>query len=182
IVFQDPSDSLNNYTTSFNASIARSTLAIPVPTSTSAISSSRETTSENKDANTTNYIVIGTTIPVLVIAFLLVGVLITWRWKKGMRQASSKASVSHAQPYLQQKAELEHAERRRYELNGEERRYEMAADLTRQEILAAETDEDHISHEMLAERAPNRPTIFQYTQELRGEEYAKELEAPASSP
>ena len=55
----------------------------------------------------------------------------------------------------------------------------MAADHTQQEILAAETDEEHSSHEMLAERTPNRPTIFQYAQELRGEEYAKELDVLA---
>ena len=96
IAFQDPSDPLNNLTTSLNASIARSTPAIPVPTSSSTISSSRETASGNKEADTADYIVIGNTVPILVIAFLVAGVFIAWRRKNGIKQASTAASSSHA--------------------------------------------------------------------------------------
>jgi len=68
--------------------------------------------------------------------------------------------VDGSQPYLQQKSELEAEERAKYELEAEERRYEIAGD---------------IIHEMSDELA-RRENPRTKTQELKGEEFSKELQ------
>ena len=66
-----------------------------------------------------------------------------------------------SQPYLQQKAELEAEENRKHELEAEERKYEMGT--------AGER------YELSAEEGQRKPSC---RQELRGEEYSRELEVP----
>ena len=84
--------------------------------------------------------------------------------------AINKGLSEDTQPYLQQKAELEAEETRKNELHAEEQRSELAED-TIQEMQ----DRDH-SHEILTKASPAMPSL-QTTQELRGEEFSKELEA-----
>jgi len=67
--------------------------------------------------------------------------------------------VDGLQAYLQQKSELEAEERGKYELEAEERRYEITGD---------------IIHEMSDELA-RRENARTKTQELKGEEFSKEL-------
>lgn len=73
------------------------------------------------------------------------------------------------QPYLQQKAELEAAQKRQLELDGREVRYEMDGAQTRHEVEGAESANE------MSERPWLQGSLL-LTHELRGEEHSKELE------
>ena len=78
------------------------------------------------------------------------------------------------QPYLQQKAELEAEEKRRIELEAVEVRYEMDGGDDRKEMPAPGSD---VRTEIDTTTRPSMPSLRE-TQELRGEEFSRELEVP----
>ena len=97
------------------------------------------------------------------------------RWQKWKKKQKSNASEpptevlensEQTQPYLQQKAELEDEERQRHEWESEHKVYELGTGRAKYEMPAV--------REML-----NTEDLFvQSRQELRGEEYARELWSP----
>ncbi len=93
-----------------------------------------------------------------------------------MRKDSTRDTsdiLDKSQPYLQQKAELEAEERRKFELEAQEKRYELDADDT---IHEAE-GENH-RHEFSTERIRSPMLSIRTRQESRGEEYSRELGSP----
>ena len=78
---------------------------------------------------------------------------------------SKKEGSQHEdqQPYLQQKAELEAEEKRKYELEARERRYEIGVEGERYELPVEGQD-----------------MMIRTRQELRGEEHSTELGVPQS--
>lgn len=78
------------------------------------------------------------------------------------------------QPYLQQKAELEAEEKRRLELEAVEVRYEMDGETSRKAMPAPGND---VRNEIDTVTRPPMPSLRE-RQELRGEEFSRELEAP----
>ena len=106
---------------------------------------------------------IGIAIPFVVGALLLLALLLWRRYRrnKGANAATAEHVESEgAQPYLQQKPELEAQEKRKQELDAEERRYEL--------------DGESGIHEM-SDRSNNDLPASRVLQELRGEEHAREL-------
>lgn len=112
-------------------------------------------------------VVIGVIVPITFIALTLTCILTWRRFQKrkvvasGIAAMISTESSQDAQPYLQQKAELEAEERRRHELEAEERQFEV--------------DGTNEIHEMITEGATRRISALQ---ELRGPEHSQELEVP----
>lgn len=109
----------------------------------------------------------GVAIPVTLLGLVLLGFVIYKRrkTKKTLKEqdASSQRQGSpreDSQPYLQQKAELEAEEKRKYELEARERRLEMGTEVERYELPVEEG------------------RMIQTRQELRGEEHSTELEVP----
>ena len=109
---------------------------------------------------------IGTTIPVVVTALLLLALLL-WRRSRKIKETNvPKAEhmvLEDNQPYLQQKPELDAQEKRKYELDAEERRYELDGGSRVQEI---------------SDRIDNASPSSYVLQELRGEEHSRELGVP----
>lgn len=90
--------------------------------------------------------------------------------QSGEGKTSPAESSEDAQPYLQQKAELEAKEKRQHELDAQELRYEMEGAQTWHEIEGA-TNTNETSGEAIQGHDSDR-----LIQELRGEEHSKELE------
>jgi len=117
-----------------------------------------------------NAIAVTSTIPIVALSIL--GVL-AWRRARKRRLAAAAitatdvdkqpATTEATQPYLQQKAELEDAERRKHELEAQRIVYEMVG-------------EDAV-HEVATGDDRRRVSTLQ---ELRGTEHSKELEATTS--
>ena len=110
----------------------------------------------------------GVAIPVASLGLVLLGYLVYKRRKVQEtleeEDATSKTEGSpheDQQPYLQQKAELEAEEKRKYELEARERRYEMGVEGERYELPVEGQD-----------------MMIQTRQELRGEEHSTELDVP----
>lgn len=106
---------------------------------------------------------IGIAIPFVVRALFLLALLLWRRYRrnKGANAATAEHVESEgAQPYLQQKPELEAEEKRKQELDAEERRYEL-------------NGESEI-HEM-SDTSNNGLPASHILQELRDEEHAREL-------
>ena len=89
---------------------------------------------------------------------LLILILLKYRRKRhrlAQEHLSKASSEAEAQPYLQQKAELEDLGSRRFELDGNHRAYEMQAPGTVQEISAGRTVEGlpslNLWHELVGE-------------------------------
>lgn len=80
-----------------------------------------------------------------------------------------------AQPYLQQKAELEAAEKRRIELEAAEVRYEMDGEDDRHEMPGIDVDNE------IDTVARPETSSLKTKHELRGEEFSKELEVPITT-
>ena len=81
------------------------------------------------------------------------------RKQKSANQNGQSTATDDGVPYLQQKAELEDQERRKYELEARETGFEM--------------DGENQIYEVVSEGDGRRMSRFQ---ELRGEEHLKELE------
>lgn len=110
----------------------------------------------------------GVAIPLAFLGLVLLGFLLYRRRKiqktrKEDNATPSKQESSHedTQPYLQQKAELEAEEKRKYELEARERRYEIGNAVERYELPVEKED-----------------LMIRTKQELRGEEHSTELEVP----
>lgn len=110
----------------------------------------------------------GVAIPLAFLGLVLLGFLVYRRRKiqKTMKEEDatpSKQESSHedTQPYLQQKAELEAEEKRKYELEARERRCEIGNTVERYELPVEKED-----------------LMIRTRQELRGEEHSTELEVP----
>ena len=127
---------------------------------------STETTSpiSNHNLDEQAKIGIGVTVPVVVTALILLAIPF---WRRSRRNKKRNAPKGHqippedTQPYLQQKAELEAEEKRKYELALNERRYEL--------------DGETRIHEISDGNGKGFPTSHM-RQELRGEEHSRELE------
>ncbi len=81
--------------------------------------------------------------------------------------------LDKSQPYLQQKAELEAEERRKFELEAREKRYELDAD-----DIVHEAEGYNNRHEISTERMTPMILSLLTRQELRGEEHSRELGSP----
>ena len=111
---------------------------------------------------------IGLGIPAFVVSTLLFA-FIFWRRSRSAKDAktseeeNSFESQVDDRPYLQQKAELEDEERRIHEMDGEGKRYELDGEVR--------------CHEMpIVEKGAGGQRTETTMQELRGEEFAKEME------
>ncbi|CAF9940425.1 hypothetical protein IMSHALPRED_002020 [Imshaugia aleurites] len=110
----------------------------------------------------------GVAIPVGILGLVLLGLLI-YRHLKTRKILKEEDATSQeqgspredAQPYLQQKGELEAEGKRKHELEARERRYEMGNEGERYELPVEEED-----------------LMIRTRQELRGEEHSTELEVP----
>ena len=105
------------------------------------------------------------TIPV-ALGLVLLGFLVYRRRKRQKTKKEEDSSLQDSRspqedprPYLQQKAELEAEEKRKYELEARERRYEIGNEGERYELPVEEGD-----------------LMIRSRQELRGGEHARELE------
>ncbi len=129
----------------------------PSPSTPATLSPSGASTPRPKHPAGLNALGGGGFVILCILAFLL------WRkyWERKPAVAAGKkdGTVDGLQAYLQQKSELEAEERGKYELEAEERRYEITGD---------------IIHEMSDELA-RRENARTKTQELKGEEFSKEL-------
>ncbi|MCJ1457868.1 hypothetical protein MMC28_008237 [Mycoblastus sanguinarius] len=127
-----------------------------VTSSASSFSSNYSPSTNTAGLSTTDKIVIGVVIPVVVIALSIPGIFFFHKYKKLRNAAKARDALSHedlksqaeAGPFLQQKAELGDPERIRHELGEEDeqtdegrRRHEMEG-------------EDNI-HEMPADEVPH---------------------------
>jgi len=127
--------------------------------------------------STSTKVAVGAVIPAVGLASL--SLLATYVWRKRQRSQATKSKNASsnipeiAQPYLQQKAELDSEGKRQHELDAQELRYEMDGAETR-----FEAEGDNASKEMSTERRRREQLSLSLTHELRGEEHAKELEGP----
>ena len=115
----------------------------------------------------------GVVIPIVAIISVVLGILFYLR-RRRKRSGSGKdthGSEEETQPYLQQKAELEAEEKRRLELEAVEVRYEMDGGDHVNEMHGS-----HVRNEIDTVVRPQMPSLKE-TQELRGEECSKELDA-----
>ena len=151
--------------------------SLPIGPLTSAIAASTETTipgnatgptlpsSRHYSLDSQARIGIGVGIPAAVVTIFLLA-LLSWRRARKNKKANvlkgEDTVPEDNQPYLQQKAELEAEEKRKHELEAEERRYEL--------------DGESRIHEMLD--VDSRGLSSHTRQELRGEEFSRELEVP----
>ena len=115
----------------------------------------------------------GVVIPVVAIISLVLGILFYLRRRRKRSESGKDTHGSEAgtQPYLQQKAELEAEEKRRLELEAVEVRYEMDGGDHINEMPGSQ-----VRNEIDTVVRPQMPSLEE-TQELRGEECSKELEA-----
>ena len=136
-------------------------IASPVANVTSSA-----TTDRIKDLSRGQEAAIGTAIPLGVIA-LLVLALVLWqrtrkqRAKKILGQTVQEERTEDNPPFLQPKPELQ----------GEDSRHEMPAEDRRVEL-----DEDNTRYEIMTEGQNMRMNVQVQQQELRGEEFAVELD------
>ena len=121
----------------------------------------------------------GVVVPVVAIISFILGVIYLRSRRRRFQNRSHSGNgladpSEEAQPYLQQKAELEAEEKRRLELEAVEVRYEMDGGNDRNNLLAPG---EGVRNEIDTIARPPMPSLRE-RQELRGEECSKELEAP----
>ncbi|MCJ1460201.1 hypothetical protein MMC28_010580 [Mycoblastus sanguinarius] len=128
-------------------------------------------------------IIIGITVPVLVLTLPLCLLFLLYRHQKRSsagviltEDPNTHESKIHQEPgpFLQQKPELDDEERRRHEMQADEIRNEMEGEASRFE-MEGEDDRQEVEAEELGRRVI--PSL-EMRHELRGEEHAKELEVP----
>ena len=118
---------------------------------------------------------VGVVVPVVAIISFALGMIFYLRRHRKRSQSGKGKNVSEeTQPYLQQKAELEAEEKRRVELEAVEVRYEMDGGDDRKEMPAPGSD---VRTEIDTITRPPMPSLRE-RQELRGEEFSRELEVP----
>ena len=122
-------------------------------------------------------IIAGTTISIVAIILAIISLLAWRKVRRSRRVAAAHANADtnspggDAQPYLQQKAELDD-EQRRHELGIEETRNEPDDSGEVQELEGEDS-----RHEILTEVPHVIPSLLE-RHELRGEEHSKELDVP----
>ena len=147
-------------------------LSNPAPSTSTGIASpvakvtSSATTDRMKDLSRGQEAAIGTAIPVGVIALVVLAIFLWQRVKKQrakriLGQTDQEEKTEDHPPFLQSKPELQ----------GEDSRHEMPA-----EDLRFELDEDNTRHEIMTEEHGSMMIIQAQQQELRGEEFALELD------
>lgn len=144
-----------------------STPALTTSKSSATIAPSASVPSPTSAGKTRETIGVAASVPATILAIVTL-LIIIWRRRrrrKAFREhtAADDQKVNEHQPYLQRKAELEDEERRKHEFEARERRFELEGETELSEIPAGRD-------------GPWLPPPF--TQELRGEEHAKEMDAP----
>ena len=148
-------------------------LSSPDPSTNTSIASivanatALATTARSKDLTRSQKAAIGTAIPVGGTALLVLALFLFWQKTKRQRakrilgQTVQEERTEDNPAFLQTKPELQ----------GEDSRHEMLA-----EHLRFELDEGNTRHEMMTEEQSGRPNLQVQQQELRGEEFAHELD------
>ena len=148
-------------------------LSSPNPSTNTSITSfvanvtSSATTARTEGLSRSQRAAIGTATPVGGTALLVLALFVFWQKTKRQRarrilhQTVQKERSECNPPFLQTKPELQ----------GEDSRHEMLA-----EDLRFKLDEGNTRHEMMTEEQSGRPNLQVQQQELRGEEFAHELD------
>ena len=136
-------------------------------TSVAANVTSSATTARTKNLSRSQKAAIGTAIPVGGTALLVLVLFLFWqrikrqRAKRMLDQTVQEERSESNPPFLQTKPELQ-GEDSKHEMSAEDRRFEL--------------DDENARYEIMTEAQSGRPNLQAQQQELRGEEFAHELD------
>ena len=144
---------------------------LPAPATASSMATLAASSLSVPHPHTTQIIIISVVVTTVGLILLLLGCLGIRRHRKQRSQlvpTSQPNPTTDTQLYVDQKAELEDEERRKYELDATGKTYEMEG-------------EDRIFEMSSGGDAEMRLASFRETHELRGDEHSQELETPGDA-